>query len=82
MPCAGHEDGDGAELGADPCEGRLDRLPVGDVDFDGQRPSPRGLELRRRRLGAVAVLIEDGDVVAVRRELAGRRPARCPTRRR
>ena len=61
----------GPSSARDASEGRFDRRPVGDVDLDGENPNALGCELGCRRLGTTAVPIEDGDVVAVRNELAG-----------
>ena len=57
---------DPAELGDGGLDGRADRLLVGDVDLEPDRP----LELGRDRLGPAAVEVEHGDPSAFRRESA------------
>jgi hypothetical protein len=46
---AGDEDLDRPELGANPREPGLDRLPIPDVDFDSHRLGALSLQVSRRR---------------------------------
>ncbi len=71
MPGAGDQDLDRAELGPAPGERGVDRGPVGHVDLDGDHLAALALQLRGGRLGALAVAVEDGHLVAVGHELPG-----------
>src|SRR5438067_508817 len=65
------EDGGTAELRHYVGDGRLDRRAVGDVDPTAERLAAVGCDRRRRRLGSIAVQIEDGDLAAVSGESIG-----------
>jgi hypothetical protein len=68
---AGYEDLHGSEITADLRERSVHRCPVCDVYLDSDRLGAPGAQLAGRDIGRRTVAIEDGDVVAVTRELVG-----------
>ena len=68
---AGYEDLHGSEITADLRERSVHRCPVCDVYLDSDRLGAPGAQLAGRNIGRRTVAIEDGDVVAVTRELVG-----------
>ena len=73
------QDGRRAELGGDALDGGLDRVGVGDVGADRERPAAGGVDASTVVFAGGLVEVEDGDGVAVRGQPqgGGRADAAC-----